>query len=330
MNADVLIVGGGLMGCSIAIDLVRHGKTTIVFDKDVPGRHASGHNSGLRLAENAKEMAMLERRHAQLVALGFEHEVLADREEVRRLSPNVAERVVGGLVCHSDGLANPMVTSKAYAKAAGALGARILPHTQIVSASQTTSGFAVQTSDGKLHEGGVLINAAGAWAGELSAMLDDPLPIIAAAPTMMVTARVPGLMNGTSLGLTGRPLGLMAASNGTIIVGGGFRSPLDLANGKIRIDSMQMAKAAKTMIEILPALRGVSVVRFWSAFEGCLADKAPVIGESARISGLFHACGFSAHGFQLGPAVGRVVSQLVRGLSPELSLSDFRPDRFAC
>ena len=82
-------------------------------------------------------------------------------------------------------------------------------------------------------------------------MLGDPLPVFSAAPTMMVTDRMPGMMNGTSLGLTGRLLGLMAAQNGSIIVGGGYRSPHDLEREKIWVDPMQMAKAAKIMIEVL-------------------------------------------------------------------------------
>ena len=46
MKADVLIAGGGIMGCATAIELARKGKSVIIFEKDVPGRHASGNNSG--------------------------------------------------------------------------------------------------------------------------------------------------------------------------------------------------------------------------------------------------------------------------------------------
>lgn len=368
MKADVIIAGGGLMGCATAIELRRHGKSVLVLEKDVPGRHASGHNSGgvrcqgrdfrevpfavesremwghhgatvdsdcgfhqsarLRLAENDAEMAKLEERHRKLTSMGFDHEVLADREEVRRLSPHVSDHVVGGLVCYSDGLANPMVTSKAYAAKAEALGVTVLSHTTIVGATKSAAGFSVQTRDGKTHESETLVNATGAWAGRFSAMLGDPLPVFAATPTMMVTNRVPGLMNGTSLGLTGRPLGLMAASNGTVIVGGGYRSPFDLENEKIWIDSFQMAKASQIMIEIIPRLRQAQAMRFWAAFEGCVADKVPIVGESIGVSGLFHVCGFSAHGFQLVPIIGRLASQIVRGLQPDISLHELRPDRF--
>lgn len=368
MKADVLIVGGGIMGCSTAIELARKGKSVIIFEKNIPGRHASGNNSGgvrcqgrdireisfalearkmwdhhsktvfsdcgffvsprLRLAESDADMEVLVKRQEKLNSLGYDHEVVVDREEVLRMSPNVSDHIVGGLACYTDGLANPMLTSKAYATTAEREGVTILSHTRVVEVKTTASGFKVRTSGGKEYEGEMLVNGTGAWAGRFSEMLGDPLPVFAAAPTMMVTDRMSGMMNGTSLGLTGRLLGLMAAQNGTIIVGGGYRSPHDLEKEKIWIDPMQMAKASKIMIEILPGLRDAQMMRCWAAFEGCLADKVPIVGESTKVSGLFHVCGFSAHGFQMAPMMGRVMSQLVLGQKPELSLDDFRPDRF--
>jgi sarcosine oxidase subunit beta len=368
MKTDVLIAGGGIMGCATAIELARKGKSVIIFEKDVPGRHASGNNSGgvrcqgrdireisfalesrkmwdhhpktvssdcgffvsprLRLAESDAEMEVLAKRQDTLAGLGYDHEVLVDREEVFRLSPHVADHVVGGLACYIDGLANPMLTSKAYASAAQREGVTILSQTRIIEAKTTSGGFKIRTSAGKEYEGEMLINCTGAWAGRFSEMLGDPLPVFSTAPTMMVTDRVPGLMNGTSLGLTGRLLGLMAAKNGSIVVGGGYRSPHDLEKEKIWVDPMEMAKASKIMVQILPKLRHAQMMRCWTAFEGAVKDKVPIIGASTRVSGLFHVCGFSAHGFQLAPIIGRVMSQLVLGQQPELPLHDFRPDRF--
>lgn len=368
MKADVLIAGGGIMGCATAIELARKGKSVIIFEKDVPGRHASGNNSGgvrsqgrdvreipfalearkmwdhhsntvfsdcgffvsprLRLAESEADMEVLVKRQQKLSGLGYDHEVLVDREEVFRMSPNVADHVVGGLACYSDGLANPMLTSKAYAATAEREGVTILTQTRVVEAQTTAGGFKVRTGAGKEYEGEMLVNGTGAWAGRFSEMLGDPLPVFSAAPTMMVTDRMPGMMNGTSLGLTGRLLGLMAAQNGTIIVGGGYRSPHDLEKEKIWVDPMQMAKASKIMIDIMPDLKDAQMIRCWTAFEGCLKDKVPIVGASTKISGLFHVCGFSAHGFQLAPMMGRVVSQLVLGQKPDIPLDDFRPDRF--
>ncbi len=368
MKADILVAGGGLMGIATALEMARAGKSVIVFEKDFPGRHASGNNSGgvrcqgrnlkevsfafesrkmwdhhketvgsdcgffvsprLRLAENDAEMEILLKREKTLNDMGYTHEEIIDRDEVRRLSPNVADHVVGGLVCRNDGLANPMLTTKAYAKAAVAAGVKLLTETRIVEASKTSSGFKVRTMDGKTYEGEVMVNATGAWAGRFSAMLGDPLPVTAAAPTMMVTNRVAGLMAGTSVGLTGRLLGLMAYQNGTVVIGGGYRSPFDLETEKIWVDPMQMKTAAERMCEVIPKLKGATMMRCWTAFEGCLADKVPAVGESTKVSGLFHITGFTAHGFQLVPIMGKIMGQIIQGQKPMLPLDDFRPDRF--
>lgn len=90
----------------------------------------------------------------------------------------------------------------------------------------------------------------------------------------------------------------MAAKNGTIVVGGGYRSPLDLEKEKIWIDPMQMARASKIMIEILPGLRNAQMIRCWTVFEGCIKDKVPGVGEFTKVPGLFHCCGVSAHDFR--------------------------------
>ena len=185
------------MGCATGIELARKGKKVIIFEKDIPGRHASGNNSGgvraqgrdireipfaiesrkmwdfhkktvgsdcgfyvsprLRLAENDAEMEKLVQRQKTLNDLGYDHEVVVDREEVFRMSPNVSEHIVGGLACYSDGLANPMLTSKAYAATAEREGIQILSGTRVIDAKTTSSGFKIKTSSNKEFEGEMLI-----------------------------------------------------------------------------------------------------------------------------------------------------------------------------
>ncbi len=111
---------------------------------------------------------------------------MVDRDQVMKLSPNLSGHVVGGLVCYTDGLANPLLTSKAYAKTAENKGVKIHSRTRVVEARTTANGFRVKTAAGEVFESEVLVNATGAWAARFSNMLDDPLPVFAAAPTMMV------------------------------------------------------------------------------------------------------------------------------------------------
>ena len=67
----------------------------------------------------------------------------------------------------------------------------------------------------------------------------------------------------------------------------------------------------------------------WSGIEAALPDNVPVLGPSLTTPGLFHAFGFSGHGFQIGPAVGVVLSELAIDGRTETPIEPFTMGRFA-
>ncbi len=79
---------------------------------------------------------------------------------------------------------------------------------------------------------------------------------------------------------------------------------------------------------LLAALAHVAVIRTWSGCGGYVGDGLPVMGPSATTPGLFHAFGFCGHGFQLGPGVGDVMAEVMTTGATDVSLDDFRIDRF--
>ena len=80
---------------------------------------------------------------------------------------------------------------------------------------------------------------------------------------------------------------------------------------------------------LVPALAGVSVIRSWSGIDGGMPDGIPVIGPSGTTPRLIHAFGFSGHGFQLGPAIGAILSELVLDGRTEVPLAPFAIQRWA-
>jgi glycine/D-amino acid oxidase-like deaminating enzyme len=60
-----------------------------------------------------------------------------------------------------------------------------------------------------------------------------------------------------------------------------------------------------------------------------MPDVVPVVDVAAAVPGLFVATGMSGHGFGIGPAIGRVVSDLIRGNDPGHDLRRFRLARFS-
>ena len=82
------------------------------------------------------------------------------------------------------------------------------------------------------------------------------------------------------------------------------------------------------MIGFIPAVAHLAVIRSWSGIDGSMPDDRPVLGPSPSVPGLFHAFGFSGHGFQLGPAVGEVLADLVLAGHTETDISGLSPLRF--
>ena len=80
---------------------------------------------------------------------------------------------------------------------------------------------------------------------------------------------------------------------------------------------------------LVPALVKVAVIRTWSGCGGYVADGLPVMGPSATTPDLFHAFGFSGHGFQLRPGVGDVMAEIIATGKTNTPIHDFRIERFA-
>jgi sarcosine oxidase subunit beta len=67
----------------------------------------------------------------------------------------------------------------------------------------------------------------------------------------------------------------------------------------------------------------------WSGIESYLPDDRPIMGPSAHVSGLYYAFGFCGHGFQLGPGVGDVMSELIDTGTTSTPIEPFHIGRFA-
>ncbi|MDM8555854.1 FAD-dependent oxidoreductase [Desulfococcaceae bacterium HSG7] len=365
-EADVIVIGAGLQGCSTALYLARAGQRVIVFDKDTAGRHASGVNAGgvrrlfraveeiplslaaseiwpdmrtlvgsdcgfkpsgqVKIAENDADMQKLAVREAKVRSLGYTHEVLIDRQALRLMVPAVSDHCAGALICRGDGFAEPFATVRAFRNKAIELGVAIHEKHPVTALAHTGNSWHVQAG-GRTYAAQVIVNCAGAWGGRIAAMIGDSAPLTPVALTMMVTARSAHFLDPV-VGLTSRQLSFKQMNNGTVVIGGGHLSKLDMAAGRTEIDFSAMAVSAQTAIDIFPLMQNVPAVRCWAGIEGIMPDNLPVIGPGRASSGAYHAFGFSAHGFQLSPIIGKIMTELIIEGKSRLPIHAFRIDRF--
>jgi sarcosine oxidase subunit beta len=365
-RADVIIIGGGIHGCSTALHCALRGLKVILLEKDYAGRHSSGVNAGgvrqlarhvaeiplsiysmnlwhrirdlvdddcgftsdgqVLVAETQAELESFRARVDELHALGYGHEELLDAAELRRLVPAVAETCPGGVVSRHDGAADPFRTTQAFRRKTEQLGGRVLEGVVVTDIKRERSTWTVRTST-DTYEAPAIVNAAGAWADRISAMLGEAVPLEVIAPMLMITARVPAFIQPVVI-LSGRKLSFKQFANGTVLIGGGHLGrPLRDENVTV-LDWAKLAESAKTVWELFPVMRGTTILRAWAGIEARMPDDIPVFGKSSTFEGAFHQFGFSAHGFQLGPGAGAVMAELIATGTTNMPIEAFRIDRF--
>ncbi len=366
MAERAVVVGGGLHGLATALHLARMGWAVTVLERRHVGRHSSGINAGgvrrlgrdpaeiglsqaafelwqdmpglvgddcgfrptgqVRVIENDADQVKMEARAALTRSLGWEHEELVDRAEVRRLLPAVAPHVQAALVTRADGSADPVRTVMAVRAAAVEAGAVLREGVAVLGVARRGDALVVETSAGAF-EADRVANCAGAWARDLAALAGDTIPCGVKASMMIVTERLPRFVEPT-VSCAGRALSFKQTDAGTVVIGGGLQGSADAGAERSVVDFRNLAAGARTAAEVFPAVRGARIVRTWSGIEARTPDQVGVLGESAACPGLFHSFGWSGHGFQLFPAAGRAVAELMARGQTNLPIAGLSPARF--
>jgi sarcosine oxidase subunit beta len=363
---DLAIVGGGLAGCSTALHARRKGASVLLLERGRCGGQASGVNYGgvrqqgrdafelplarrsrsiwgdlqsligsdceflatghLKLARNDADMTELVAHQALLKTHGIHVDIL-DRSDLRRRYSYIAQGYAGASLCAEDGQANPRLVAPAFARAARSLGADIREQSPVEGIQVNDQEFLITLANDPLPvKARRLVNTAGAWGATIANHLGDQVNEYVMAPNMAVTEPIAPLI-GPNLGICGGDIYIRQTLHGSVIFGSGL-GDADRDRLRARPKADVTMDAARAAIKMVPELANVLLLRSWTGIEGRMSDGLPVVGPSDRIAGLFHAFGFSGHGFQLGPAVGAVLAELCLDGSSPTSLKGLSISRF--
>ena len=365
-RADVVIVGGGLIGAWTAFFLARRGRKVVLIEKGVVGAQSSGTNFGnlrlqgrfpgqyplslrsqalweeiedligdrcefdpsghLYIAFNDTEREKLEKYAAVSESHGLAIEHLGTADLARRY-PWLSGKAVAATFSPRDATANPRLVTPAVARAAKTLGVEVVEQCTVTQARREAAGFVVETADGRSFGCDHLVNAAGAWAGEVAGMFGESAPLFPAGPPQFVTEPFPYFIRPSVQAVDGTVI-FRQIPRGNVILAGYPRTAADPIRNRAPVPPAKTLAAMRHLTAVVPALRDCHVIRVWSGIEGYLPDMIPVIGPSMTTDGLFHAFGFCGHGFQIGPGVGLCLSEMICDGSTETPLAPFSIARF--
>ncbi len=380
-TTDVLIIGGSVIGSSIAWHLRTGGFTgrVVVIERDRQYARASAflamggirqqfttpvtvrmvqhsvrfwqqfdHRMGtpearprvwfrqrgyLFLADVATAPALMRRYEAQREAGA--RVTLLDRDDIRDLLPDIVlDDILFGVFGADDGYGNPREVLSGFHRAAAHEGAEYVEGT--VTAIDTTGGRArgVTLADGTQWSAGVLVNAAGAWGGEVARMAGLDVPI---RPTrqMLYRCTLPEPWP-YPFPMVVDPSGVHWRHDDPVEPGGPERLIVAATNWSEEPGENLVPDLARwsrdfhpPMVRRVPGLAAVRDPEGWSGLYEMTPDHNPAIGEHPGCTGLIFASGFSGHGLMMSPATGLIVAEMIaRGRSETFDVALFAPDRF--
>lgn len=289
---------------------------------------ATGH---IRVTYNDETIAHFEEYAREARHYGLDLEIISGNA-LRDRFPFIGPEVRAGSYSPRDGHANPRLVAPAFGRAAKRAGAAVFENTEIVVVEKDSGEFRVEAADGRVFRSPQLMISAGAWANRLATQFGEPVPLVTHGPQMAVTEPLPYAIQpvlGVSTVIPHEGVYLRQVKRGNIVFGGGNRGPASADTSRAYVQPENTLSQFTQISRVVPALNRLSIIRVWSGVESYLPDDIPIMGPSAKVSGLHYAFGFCGHGFQLGPGVGDVMAELIATGRTETPIDPFAISRFS-
>ena len=366
-SAGTVIIGGGIMGAATAYHLARRGHTdVIIVEKDLLAQASTGlsaggvrqqfsHPSNIRLSQESVRVferfqeefdADVEFRQVGYLFLAQSEDVWQEFQEnvetqrqlkvpVELLSPDEIKHrwpylnvddLRGGTFGPEDGYADPYMAAMGFANAARRLGVRIEEQTKVTAIRQEGGKvLGVETTHGPISAP-VVVNVAGPWAGEVAQMAGVDLPVKPYRRQVFTTKPFESIPKPVPMILDIEPAFYFRGEGPGVLIG--MSDPDEPSSFHTNVDYGFIEKIIDAAIHRAPILEDADYQRGWGGLYAITPDDNPIIGPLPSPAGLFCAIGFSGHGFQQAPAVGRILSELILDGSTDFDLSPFAHDRF--
>ena len=236
-------------------------------------------------------------------------------------------RFAGGTFGIRDGHLDAYAFLKAYRNKAKSLGVtfRTAEVSRVLTAPTAATG--IQLRCGTSLYGKYVLNCAGAWAAHIAQTAGIELPVLPVRRQVFVAAVKQNRIS--PLPLTNLPSGLYFRSEGTgqILVGKSMEDDstgFDFSVDEIRFNQQLWPE----LVQFVPTFDRLKLLRGWSGlYAENSFDGNALLGEWPGLEGFFLVNGFSGHGMQQAPAIGRYISEILLHKSPCLDLSIFSPKR---
>jgi len=366
-TADVVIIGGGIVGLSIAYYLaLKKAGRVVLYEKGQLGEGSTSRCVGgirtqfsteinirfsleslktfeefkeefgvapefrrigyLFLATTERETEVFKENIKLQKKFGVPVEYLSSEEIGSRWSYLRVDDVLGGTFCAWDGVAGPNEILSGFASGAKRAGVRIHEGMEVIGIS-TEKGRtrSVKTRTEEVSTP-VVVNAGGPYAASIGEMIGVKIPVKPLRRQIFITA--PFHLTDHPIPLTidfNRGWYFRQEGDGYLLSG-----PLDAEPSfNLNTEYEAMVEASENAVSRVPSLEKARIARGWAGLYEISPDHHAILGGVPGVEGFIVANGFSGHGFQHSPAVGKVISELiVDGKALTIDISSLSIERF--
>jgi glycine oxidase len=337
---DVIVVGGGIIGLSLAIALRKRDARVLIVERGEPGREASHAAAGMLVDdpdETLPALQALASASAQMYP-EFVHELREEsglridlRDEgtillgtgegplparLSQLEPNLHSRDRQTKFLKERSV-DPRDLAAAALKAVKHRGVDIVSGS-LVTGVTTDKGQATGiTTDRANYLAPKVVNCAGAWSGQI-----PPHRF----PTRPVKGQMLAVVGGPALKHTIRSpeVYIVPRSNGRMLIG----STVEEAGFDKRTDAATIQRLHDAALGLVPSLQEARVIEAWAGLRPGTPDNLPILGETCT-AGYFVATGHFRDGILLAPVTAKIMARAISGEKPAHDISAFSPERFS-
>ncbi|MGZ6383959.1 MAG: NAD(P)/FAD-dependent oxidoreductase [Ktedonobacteraceae bacterium] len=365
LKADVIIVGAGIIGASCAFRLSDQGLKVLILEaQNAPamgstGRSAAGvrvqftEEVNIRLSwDSIKEyqhfvdlygedagyrpigyllLVSPERLSVHLEGVRLQERIgvpvqVLSTEEAQRLIQFEPADIACATFGLADGVVDPHLVTFTYLRLAKQRGAILHLETPLIKANRVGDVWQVETLKGTF-EGTYLVNAAGSWAGEVAARAGLEVPIHPVRRNVYATAQT-SWHHSYPLTIDLQSGFYLRSERGRILFG--CSNPDEPPGFTEGIDWDWLEPTLQVGIARFPWLEEVRLDRHacWWGYYEVTPDHNPILGRFPSVENWINAAGFSGHGVQQAPMVGRLIAEeIILGKAQSVNIDPLRIDR---